>query len=165
MTIDENLTDLADQVLHELRTRALTLAVAESCTGGLVTSLLTDQEGSSDVLLYSIVAYNTDAKEEFLGIPSHIIHDHGTISLEVAKMMAEGVLEYDADVGLSTTGVIGEAIEGKLKGTVFIGVAINGQKTIARELTLDPKKSRYELKKEIAEKLFKELIDTLDSVY
>ena len=80
-------------------------------------------------------------------------------------MMAEGALEYDADVGLSTTGVIGEAVEGKLKGTVFIGIAINGQSTIARELILDPKKNRHELKKEIAEKLFNELIAFLDSIY
>ncbi len=165
LTFDDELSELAEQVLHELRTRTLTLAIAESCTGGLVTSLLTDLDDCSDVLLYSIVAYTTDSKEEFLGVPSYIIRDHGTISFEVAKMMAEGVLEYDADVGLSTTGVIGEASEGKLKGTVFIGVAIDGQTTFARELELDPKKSRHELKKEIAQKLFKELIAILESVY
>ncbi|MBK5113160.1 MAG: CinA family protein [Candidatus Heimdallarchaeota archaeon] len=165
MTENQELLDLAQKVLDDLTTRGLTLAIAESCTGGLASSVLTDFDGSSDVLLYSIVAYTSEAKEEFLGIPSYVLRDFGTISIECAKLMAEGVLEYDADIGLATTGVIGESIEDKLKGTVFIAVAVAGQKTFAKELVLDPKKSRHELKVEIVIDLFNSLFTAIESVY
>ena len=165
MTENQELTELAQKVLDELATRGLTLAIAESCTGGLASSLLTDFDGCSEVLLYSIIAYSTDAKEEFLGVPSYVIRDFGTISLECVKLMSEGVLEYDADIGLATTGVIGESVEDKLKGTAFIAVAVAGQKTFARELVLDPKKSRHELKKEIVKNLFETLLTAIESVF
>jgi PncC family amidohydrolase len=157
--------ELAQKVLDDLTTRGLTLAIAESCTGGLASSVLTDFDGSSDVLLYSIVTYTSEAKEEFLGIPSYVLRDFGTISIECAKLMAESVLEYDADIGLATTGVIGESIEDKLKGTAFIAIAVAGQKTFARELVLDPKKSRHELKVEIVIDLFNSLFTAIESVY
>jgi nicotinamide-nucleotide amidase len=165
MSESQELTELAQKVLDELSTRRLTLAIAESCTGGFVSSVLTDLDGASDVLLYSIVAYNSEAKEEFLGIPSNILHEFGTISLECAKLMSEGVLQYDADIGLATTGVIGESVEDKLKGTVFIAVAVSGQKTFARELVLDPKKPRHELKIEIVMNLFETLLTAIESVF
>ncbi|MHA1220717.1 MAG: CinA family protein, partial [Candidatus Heimdallarchaeota archaeon] len=123
MTTYDEVISLTEQVLSDLTTRDLKLAIAESCTGGLISSLLTDLEGSSDVLQYSIVAYTQESKEEFLGVPTHVIHNHGTVSLECAKIMAEGVTIYEADIGLATTGVIGESLEGKLKGTVFIAIA------------------------------------------
>ncbi|HUT81257.1 MAG TPA: CinA family protein [Candidatus Bathyarchaeia archaeon] len=165
MTTLAEVTELAEKVLDELTTRNFTLAIAESCTGGLASSLLTDFDGASEVLLYSVVAYSTEAKEEFLGVPTYIIHNYGTISLECAKLMAEGVTIYDADIGIATTGVIGETFEQKLKGTVFIAVSITGQDTFARELTLNPKKSRYELKLEIIEQLFNDLLTVIDDFY
>ncbi len=165
MTETQELMDLAQKVLDELTTRDLSLAIAESCTGGLATSILTDLDGSSDVLLYSIVAYTSEAKEEFLGIPHYVLRDFGTISIACAKVMAEGALLYGADVGLATTGVIGESVEDKLKGTAFVAIAVAGQKTFARELVLDPKKSRHELKVDIVMSLFDSLITALESVY
>jgi len=165
LTETQDLLDLAQKVLDELTTQDLSLAIAESCTGGLATSILTDLDGSSDVLLYSIVAYTSEAKEEFLGIPQYVFRDFGTISLACAKVMAEGALLYGADIGLATTGVIGESVEDKLKGTAFVAIAVAGQKTFARELVLDPKKSRHELKVDIVKSLFESLITALDSVY
>jgi len=165
LTEPQDLLDLAQKVLDELTTLDLSLAIAESCTGGLATSILTDLDGSSDVLLYSIVAYTSEAKEEFLGIPHYVLRDFGTISLACAKVMAEGALLYGADIGLATTGVIGESVEDKLKGTAFIAIAVAGQKTFARELVLDPKKSRHELKVDIVLNLFESLITALESTY
>ncbi|MHA1156769.1 MAG: CinA family protein, partial [Candidatus Heimdallarchaeota archaeon] len=65
MSFEERLQELASEILSEFTTRGMTLAIAESCTGGLATSLLTDLEGCSEILSFSIVTYSTDAKEEF----------------------------------------------------------------------------------------------------
>ena len=165
MSLNLQLQDLAKEILEEFTTRGLTLALAESCSGGLATSLLTDLNGCSEVLSFSIVAYTTEAKEEFLGIPPYVIRDFGTISMDCVKLMAEGLLDYGVDVGLATTGVLGESIEDKLKGTAFIAVAISGQKTFGKELNLDPKKSRVELKQEIVKILYQATLQALELTY
>ena len=161
----EKLQELANNVVDELKTRGLTLAIAESCTGGLATSYLTDIDGASEILPFSIVAYSADSKEEFLGVPDYVIREFGTISLECAKVMAEGLVEYEVDFGLATTGVIGESIEDKLKGTAFIAVAVSGMKTFGKELVLDPKLTRRELKEEIVKNLFEVLLHAIESTY
>ncbi|HUU78873.1 MAG TPA: CinA family protein [candidate division Zixibacteria bacterium] len=165
MSLQDELLELAAKVHDELLTRGLTIAIAESCTGGLASSLITDLDGSSEILPFSLVTYSADAKEEFLGIPPFIIRDFGTISLECVKLMAEGLLDYEVDFGLATTGVIGESIEGKLKGTAHVAVAVAGQKTFAKDLTLDPNKTRIELKQEIVKNLFEVLIFAIDSIF
>jgi nicotinamide-nucleotide amidase len=161
----EDIHELAKEVLNELRTRHLIISFAESCTGGLITSFLTDLNGSSEVFTTGIIAYNEESKEEFLGVPDYAIQNFGTISLQCVKLMAEGATEYDADIGVATTGVLGEAIEGKLKGTVFIAVAFKGIQSFARELSLDPTKSRYELKLEISYLVYKMILETIDEIY
>ncbi len=165
MSFEERLQELATEILNEFTTRGLTLSIAESCTGGLATSLLTDLDGSSEILSFSIVTYSTDAKEEFLGLPSYIISDFGSISIECAKLMAEGLLSYEVDVGLSTTGVIGESFEDKLKGTAFIAIAISGHETYAKELTLDPKQTRIQLKQEIVKILFEATLQAINLTF
>jgi nicotinamide-nucleotide amidase len=165
MTNYEDVLELAEEVVKELITRRLTIAIGESCTGGLVASFITDLNGSSEVFQTGIVAYSDEAKEEFLGVPDYVIQNFGAISFECAKLMAEGATQYDVDIGIATTGVIGESIEGKLKGTVFIAVAVSNQKSFARELKLDPKKTRYELKLEITFQTFKTLLEVIDEVY
>ena len=121
--------------------------------------------GASEILPFSIVAYSADSKEEFLGVPDYVIREFGTISLECAKVMAEGLVEYEVDFGLATTGVIGESIEDKLKGTAFIAVAVSGMKTFGKELVLDPKLTRRELKEEIVKNLFEVLLHAIESTY
>lgn len=157
--------ELAKEVLDELTSRALTIAIAESCTGGLAASLITDLDGASEVLDFSLITYSQEAKEEFLGISDYIFDNFGIISLECAKLMAEGVADYDVDIGLATTGVIGEAIEEKLKGTAHIAVAVKGHQTIGKDLFLDSKKSRYELKLEIVRELFEVLLYAIDTIF
>ncbi|RLI71149.1 hypothetical protein DRO91_05930 [Candidatus Heimdallarchaeota archaeon] len=157
--------ELAGMVLEELQSRGLTISIAESCTGGLASSFITDFDGASEVLQYSVIAYSNDAKEEFLGIPSYVLQNFGAISLECAKLMAEGVAIYGADLGLATTGVIGEAIEGKLKGTVFIAIAVAGRETYARELKLDPNLPREAMKAEIVRQLFIALLKVIEEAF
>jgi nicotinamide-nucleotide amidase len=95
-------------VLEELRGRGLTLATAESCTGGLVAARLTDVPGSSDVFAGSVVAYSNAVKQAELGVPEEVLAAHGAVSPETAAAMATGARRrLGADVAVSITGIAG----------------------------------------------------------
>jgi nicotinamide-nucleotide amidase len=97
-----------EHVLELCRERGLTIATAESCTGGLVAARLTSIPGSSDVVLGGVVAYSNDVKERELGVPGALIAEHGAVSAEVAEAMARGARErLGAGVAVSVTGVAG----------------------------------------------------------
>lgn len=111
---------------RELRARDLTLAVAESCTGGMVGERITRVPGSSDYFRGGVVAYSYLAKEELLGVDARLLHARGAVNEEVAGAMAAGVRErLRADIGLSVTGVAGPGSGGEREpvGTVAFGVA------------------------------------------
>ena len=113
----------ASLVLDILRTRGLTLATAESCTGGLVAARLTDAPGSSDVFLGAIVSYSNEVKAAQLGVPPEVLATYGAVSAETAAAMARGVRErLGADVAVSVTGVAGPGggTEEKPVGLVFL---------------------------------------------
>jgi nicotinamide-nucleotide amidase len=98
----------AELVVDLLRERGLTLATAESCTGGLVATRITDVPGSSDVFLGSVVAYADSVKRDRLGVPAEVLATHGAVSAETAAAMAFGAREaLGADVAVSITGVAG----------------------------------------------------------
>jgi nicotinamide-nucleotide amidase len=95
-------------VLDLCRSRGLTLAAAESCTGGMVAARLTDVPGSSDVFVGGVVAYSDELKRAQLGVPADVLAEHGAVSAEAAEAMAEGARrQLGADVGLSVTGIAG----------------------------------------------------------
>jgi nicotinamide-nucleotide amidase len=95
-------------VLDACRTRGLTLATAESCTGGLVAQRLTSVPGSSDVFLGSVVAYADEVKVRELGVPHQLLEEHGAVSAEAAAAMAAGARDrLRADVAISVTGIAG----------------------------------------------------------
>ena len=99
---------IAEIVLELCRDRGLTLATAESCTGGLVAARLTTVPGSSDVFRGSVVAYADDVKTRKLGVPTDVLGAHGAVSAETAAAMAAGVRErLETDIGVSDTGVAG----------------------------------------------------------
>ena len=103
-----------------------TLAVAESCTGGMVGAALTSVPGSSAAFLGGTIAYANEIKERALGVPHELLVAHGAVSEEVARAMAEGVRErFGADWGVSTTGIAGPGggTEEKPVGTVCVGLA------------------------------------------
>ena len=111
-------------VLQALEQRGDTLALMESCTGGLVASLITDTPGSSVAFRGGIVSYATDIKEQF-GVPVEILRAHGAVSVETARAMAQAARErLGASVGVGVTGVAGpDPQEGKPVGEVHIAVA------------------------------------------
>ena len=109
-----------------LSNHSLTLAVAESCTGGLICSRLTDTPGSSDYLLGGIVSYSNSLKEKYLGVQEALLESNGAVSREVAEAMAVGVRERSsADIGLAVTGIAGPGggTDAKPVGTVYIAIA------------------------------------------
>ena len=116
---------LEGKVGELLKEKGKTLAVAESCTGGLIGHRLTEEPGSSSYFLEGIVAYSNEAKTGRLEVPSALIEKYGAVSPEVALAMAEGIRKTSgADIGLSVTGVAGPgSSNNKLVGTVFIGIS------------------------------------------
>ncbi len=120
-----------------LTDRGLTLSVAESCTGGLITDRLTDVPGSSVFLERGVVTYSNTSKVELLGVPASVIEKNGAVSEEVAILMAEGVKRLaGTDIGLATTGIAGPTggTEDKPVGTVFIALSAGEGTTCRRFL-------------------------------
>ena len=118
------------RVGEALRDREETLAVAESCTGGLVGSLLTDVPGASDYFDRSVVTYSYDSKRDLLAVDRESLDEHGAVSEPVAREMARGVRDTaDVTWGLATTGVAGPTggSEETPVGTAFVGVAYAGE--------------------------------------
>jgi nicotinamide-nucleotide amidase len=125
---------LAGNVARRMVEENLTLAVAESCTGGLITDRLTDIPGSSAFLERGVVTYSNAAKIGLLGVSDAVIRDHGAVSAETVRLMAEGVRKSaGTNLGLAVTGIAGPTggTEVKPVGTVFIALA-DGQRTFCR---------------------------------
>lgn len=114
--------------------KKLTIAVAESCTGGLIADRLTDVSGSSVYFERGLVTYSNEAKIQLLGVPADILEKHGAVSEETARAMAEGVRKLaGTNLGLSSTGIAGPTGGTKEKpvGTVYIALT-DGEKTVCR---------------------------------
>jgi len=125
---------LEEVIAAPLIEKKLTIAVAESCTGGLITSRLTDVSGSSNYLERGLVTYSNTAKINMLGVPAEIIEKNGAVSEETARLMAEGVRKLaGTDLGLSSTGIAGPTGGSPEKpvGTVYLAVA-DSKQTICR---------------------------------
>ncbi|MDP7668068.1 MAG: CinA family protein [Rhodospirillales bacterium] len=129
---EDDLASLSERVLTACRSARLRLAVAESCTGGLVLASLTAIPGASDVVERGFVTYSNEAKSEMLGVPGALIKAHGAVSEPVARAMAEGALCHSpADVGIGVTGIAGPggATVEKPIGLVHIAAARKGRET------------------------------------
>ncbi|WP_298431978.1 CinA family protein [uncultured Jannaschia sp.] len=113
------------EVLAACRAAGLTVATAESCTGGLVAAALTDPAGASDVMLWGVVTYSNAAKVDLLGVSEATLDTKGAVSEEVAREMAEGArARAGADLAVSVTGIAGPgASEFKPEGRVCFGLA------------------------------------------
>lgn len=132
---DETLEGAIGKLLSE---RGQTLALAESCTGGLMAGRLTDAPGASEYFTESLVTYSDSSKERLLGVPRELIEEHGAVSREVAEAMARGVREgAGTDYGLSVTGVAGPGggTEEKPVGLVWVGISDAGG-TVGERLDL-----------------------------
>jgi nicotinamide-nucleotide amidase len=157
-------TPIVQSVGDALRETDATVAIAESCTGGLIGSLLTDVPGSSDYFDRSLVTYSYDAKREALAVSREALDDEGAVSEPVARQMAQGVRDRAGTTwGVSTTGIAGPTggTDEKPVGTVFIGIAYaapwgSGESgTRVRRYEFDG--SRTEIKRQIADRALEDL--------
>jgi len=126
---DDTIRALAVQVLERCRAQKLTIATAESCTGGMIAAALTDIAGSSDVVDRGFVTYSNRAKNEMLGVPANLIARVGAVSTEVAQAMAAGALAHaPVDLAVAVTGIAGPGggtVE-KPVGLVYFAVTRRG---------------------------------------
>jgi nicotinamide-nucleotide amidase len=130
----------APHLLDIARQKGVMIAVAESCTGGLLAGALTEVPGSSDVFDRGFVTYSNAAKSELLGVPPALIETHGAVSEEVARAMADGAL-FNAVAGLavSITGVAGPGgTETKPEGMVCFGLSDDTHPTISETVQFGP---------------------------
>ena len=119
---------LLDNVAKKLREKGLSIATAESCTGGLLAHILTNISGSSDYFYYGIISYSNYSKIKLLDVPEETIKQYGAVSKQTAEAMAQGIKKIaDVNIGISTTGIAGPTGGSKEKpiGLVFIGIAYN----------------------------------------
>ena len=130
--LHDSLVDLARRVIEENAAAGRRVAVAESCTGGLVAAALTEIAGSSDVFEGGWVTYSNQAKTAELGVSNEVLETFGAVSIATAWAMARGALaNSSADVAVSITGIAGPggAVPGKPVGTVVFAKALRGGST------------------------------------
>ncbi len=136
---DPTLRADAERLLARLRAEALMIVTAESCTGGLISALLTDIPGSSSVVERGYVTYSNKAKMDCLGVPRELIEKHGAVSAEVARAMAAGALMHsNADIAIAVTGIAGPGGDtpDKPVGLVYVGLSRTDAPTFHLRLTL-----------------------------
>ncbi|MCI9975545.1 competence/damage-inducible protein A [Clostridioides difficile] len=137
ISVSEGETALEDAVAKLLVEKNLTIAVAESCTGGLVSSSLINYSGISSVFLEGCVTYSNEAKMKRLGVKRETLEEFGAVSEQTAIEMAEGVAkELGANIGISTTGVAGPGggTEEKPVGLVYTAIYINGKTVVKKNI-------------------------------
>jgi nicotinamide-nucleotide amidase len=126
-TKGESLEQVVGEMLLE---KGMTIAVAESCTGGLVAHRLTKIPGASRYLLCDVVAYSNESKQKILGVEKELIETYGAVSAEVVSAMSRGVRNISgADIGISTTGIAGPSggSEKKPVGLMYIGISTDNE--------------------------------------
>jgi PncC family amidohydrolase len=158
------LVELAERLQAACLARGLTVATAESCTGGLVAEALTAVAGSSGYVRGGVVAYHNDVKQAALGVPGPLLEAHGAVSPEVAVAMADGARErLAASVAVSVTGVAGPdgGTAAKPVGLVYVGLAGPGRRTDAERLQLDG--DRASIREAAAEAAIRRLLQVAES--
>lgn len=153
----DNLDELASRVIEIFREKGLSLALAESCTGGMIAEMITDVAGASDIFYGSAVTYVNSAKEHILGVARETLEKHGAVSSECAEEMACGARRvYGADVAMSVTGIAGPGggSEAKPVGTVWFGLATkDGEETFRRRFDGDRAAVRRQTVEEVLRRL------------
>ncbi len=156
-------TNLEKNIAEILKTHSLVISVAESCTGGLLSSRLTDISGSSEYIKANFVTYSNDAKMALLDVKEDTLKLYGAVSEQCAREMAEGLYrKTKADIAISTTGIAGPtgATPDKPVGLMYVGIT-NRYKSIVQQFKLNPKYSRIRMKQEFVQCALQMLLDSL----
>ncbi|MCH7980375.1 MAG: nicotinamide-nucleotide amidohydrolase family protein [Proteobacteria bacterium] len=143
MVEDVGIRDLAESLVTALSSAGKTVTTAESCTGGWIAKAITDIPGSSSAFAYGIVSYSNGAKESLLGVQNSMLAEHGAVSSQVVKQMAEGALQLSgADIAVAVSGVAGPdgGTDEKPVGTVCFAWAVRTKSGI----TVDGEQQRFD---------------------
>lgn len=153
-----------EKIKEILTTKNIKLSVGESCTGGLISSMLTDMDGASKFIEINFVTYSEFAKIRFLYVPKHIINKFGVVSAQTAHYMASGLLNYSG-VSIATTGYLGPTGGDEINpiGTVYY--AFGYKNMIVEHKYISDKKERCEIKKDIAEHVLCEFEKFLEEIF
>jgi PncC family amidohydrolase len=128
---------LVNKVSDELKKHQVTVATAESCTGGLLAHTLTNVSGSSEYFDQGVISYSNKAKQDVLGVPEEVLKKYGAVSKQVAELMAQAIRQRaSVDYGLATTGIAGPTggTKDKPVGLVFIAIATKDSVVVKRFL-------------------------------
>ncbi len=146
-----------EEILKEIKDilikNNLSLSSAESCTGGLISSYLTDISGASNFIFQNFVTYSNEAKTRFLDVKEDTLKNHGAVSYNTAYEMAKGLLNY-ADCAIATTGILGPTGGSKDKpiGLVYIGLGYKDKIEVVKYISKEAKTNdRYKIKTDIVE--------------
>ena len=154
------------QVLNEIKEllikNNLSLSSAESCTGGLISSYLTDIDGASKFIYQNFVTYSNVSKSMILGVSTNTLEKFGAVSKQTAHEMSKGLLTL-ADCSIATTGILGPTGGSNEKpiGLVYIGFGYKNKIKVIKYIS--PKKERYEIKVDIVETALKEFLNFIKS--
>lgn len=151
---------LLSQIKEILIKNNLTLSSAESCTGGLVSSYLTDIDGASSFIFQNFVTYSNAAKEKFLGVSTETLEKFGAVSEQTAYQMSKGLLRY-ATCSIATTGILGPTGGTKEKpvGLVYISLGFKDKIKVVKYIS--PKNERYKIKVDIVEYALSQFLEFL----
>ncbi len=156
---------LEERLGRSLKSRGWTLAVAESCTGGLVADRITNVPGSSEYFLGGIVAYSNAAKEHFLGVQASTLEGHGAVSQETALEMARGARQaFAANLAVAITGIAGPggAQAGKPVGLTFLGLSGPAGDRVEKHLWPEDRRGNKALSAEAALRMLLNELDGAD---
>ena len=154
-----------DKLFELLKKHNLTISTAESCTGGLIASAITDVSGASSLFGTGVVTYSNDAKMKLIGVKKETLDQYGAVSEQTASQMAEGVLKLaDSDVSVAVTGIAGPTggTPEKPVGLVYIGVS-GKYGTFAYKNIF--KGNRDEVRKQTVSRAFELVYDYLSKFY
>ncbi|MBE7707282.1 MAG: CinA family protein [Cyanobacteria bacterium SIG27] len=162
MTKNEVLTQLKEILIKN----NLSLSSAESCTGGLISSYLTDIDGASNFIFQNFVTYSNDAKSKFLKVKKETLEEFGAVSKETAYEMSLGLLKY-ADCSIATTGILGPTGGSKEKpvGLVYISLGYKDKIKVIKYISKKASTNdRYQIKVDIVEYALLQLLQFLKEV-
>lgn len=153
---------LLSEIKKTLNANNLSLSTAESCTGGLISSYLTDIDGASSFIYQNFITYSNKAKEKFLKVSNKTLEEFGAVSEQTAFEMAKGLLDY-ANCSIATTGILGPTggSEEKPIGLVYIGLGHKNKVKVVKYIS--NKTQRYDIKIDITETALKEFLDFIKS--
>lgn len=154
---------LEKNIAEILKEHSLVISVAESCTGGLLSSRLTDISGSSEYIRANFVTYSNESKMALLDVKDETLRIYGAVSEQCAREMSEGLYrKTKADIAISTTGIAGPtgATETKPVGLMYVGIT-NRYKSVVQQFKLNPKFDRIRMKQEFTQCALQMLLDSL----